>query len=179
MNAFAELWRAVLGWLDLLTLQPDAADKFTLTPTGLINATGFYIALSVLLVAAETQMVGFPGWTQVAINLASTFLRLLAIWVVIWATVRLAGGSFTALAVPATYAMGFVFALTLPFAFLLGDSVVLVMLGIRAFLFYRAARVFAPYRVGISAAFAILCVVALAVLPIGLYMLTGGGQPVG
>lgn len=179
MNAFAELWRAALGWLDLLTLQPDAAEKFALTRAGLINATGFYIALSVLLVAVEMQVAGFPGWGQVVLNLAASFLRLLTVWIVIWATVRLAGGAFTAMAVPASYAMGFVFALTLPLAFLLGDSVVIVMLGLRVLLLYRTARVFGSYRVGISAAFAILCVVALAALPVGLYILISGGQPVG
>ena len=68
MSAFAELWRAVLGWLNLLTAQPDAADKFNLSRAGLINAVGFYMATVLLaraLAARGIMVVALhPGWVR-------------------------------------------------------------------------------------------------------------------
>ena len=51
MNAFGELWRAIIGWLDLLTARPGAAEKFNLGGIGLVNATGCYFAVVLLLIA--------------------------------------------------------------------------------------------------------------------------------
>jgi hypothetical protein len=179
VNAFAELWRATLGWLDLITARPDAADRFALTRAGLVNATGFYIAVALLLIVVEANLNGFPGWNQVWLSLAITALRLAAVWLVTLATVRMFGAEFLTIAVPATYAMGFVLALTLPLAYLAGSNVLVALLGVRAFLFFRAARQMGGLGLGISAAFAILCVVALAAIPLALYMLTGGGEAIG
>jgi hypothetical protein len=179
MNAFTELWRAVLGWLDLLTARADAAEKFSLTRAGLVNATGFYIAVAMAVMAVEVGISGFPGWGAVLVSLGINLARLAAIWLIGWLTVRAMGGRFLAIAVPATYAMGLVLALTLPLAYIAGPNVLLVLLGVRAYLFYRAARQMAGLGFGISAAFAFLCIVALAAIPLGLYMLTSGGLATG
>ena len=179
MNAFSVLWRAVLGWLDLLTARPDAAEKFTLTRTGLVNAAGFYIAAVLAVLVIEVGLSGFPGWGAVALSLAVNIARLAGIWLVAWLTVRAMGGSFLGIVVPATYAMGFVLVLALPLAYLAGSNVTVALLGVRAFLFYRAARQLGGLGLGISVAFGILCIVVLAAIPLGLYMLTGGGLATG
>lgn len=179
MNAFAELWRAVLGWLDLLTARPDAAENFVLTRAGLVNAAGFYLAVVVAVLVIEVSLSGLPGWHAVALSIGVNVVRLAAIWLVAWLTVRAMGGSFLGIVVPATYAMGFVLALALPLAYLAGSNVAVALLGVRAFLFYRAARQPGGLGLGISAAFAILCIVVLAAIPLGLYMLTSGGLATG
>lgn len=179
MNAFAELWRAVLGWLDLLTARPDAAEKFALTRAGLINATGFYIAVVLAVLVIEVSLGGFPGWGAVGLSLAVNIMRLAGIWLVTWLTVRAMGGSFLGIVVPVTYAMGLVLALTLPLAYLAGSNVTVALLGVRAFLFFRAARQLGGLGLGISVAFGILCIVVLAAIPLGLYMLTSGGLATG
>jgi hypothetical protein len=84
-----------------------------------------------------------------------------------------------AIVVPTTYAMGFVLALSLPLVYLAGSNVIVALLGVRAFLFYRAAREMGGLPRGVSLAFAILCIGMLAAIPLGLYMLTSGGQGIG
>lgn len=179
MNAFGELWRAVIGWLDLLTARPGAAEKFNVSRDGLINATGFYFAVVLLTIATESWLSGFPGWPQIFLSLAINAVRLGAIWLIVWATARTMRAPALAIAVPSTYAMGFVLALSLPLAYLAGSNILVALLGVRAFMFYRAAREMGKLSLGISAAFAILCIVALAAIPLGLYMLTTGAQGIG
>lgn len=179
MNAFAELWRAMLGWLDLLTARPEAGDHFTLTRSGLVNATGFYFVVVLVIIAVESYLGGFPGWTPVALSLLLNALLVGGVWLIIWITARVMRTPALAIAVPVTYAMAFVLALSLPLVHLVGGSVAVVLLGVRAFMFFRAAREMGKLGVGISAAFAILSIAALAAIPLGFYMLTSGGQGIG
>jgi len=179
MNAFAELWRALLGWLDLLTAQPGAAGKFTLTPAGLVNAIGAYFAAVLLVIVVQSLVSGFPGWFQVAISIAFNAILLLAILGTIWVTAHLFAAPAVAIAVPAVYAMALVLLISLPFAYAASSGAQLALFGVRGFMFYRAAREVGRLGIGVSIAFAILCVVLLAAIPIGLYMLTSGGQGIG
>lgn len=179
MNAFSELWRAAVGWLDLLTGKAGADEKFNLSRVGLINATGFYFAVVMLTIAVESSLGGFPGWPQIGLSVALNAVLLGAIWLIAWITARLMHRPALAVTVPSTYAMGFVLAVSLPLVYLASPAVLLVLLGVRAFMFYRAARGMGKLSIGISAAFAILCIAALAAIPLGLYMLTSGGQGIG
>ncbi len=180
MSAFAELWRAVLGWLDLLTAQPDAADKFNLSRAGLINAVGFYMATVLLGIAVVALAEGYvPGWMQLAIGLMFNLIVLFAILIAAAATARLMRADPLALAIPSAYAMGIVAVLSLPLVHVQSEAGVLALLGVRGFMFFRAARGVGKLGRGVSAAFAILCIVLLAAIPLGLYMLTTGGQGIG
>jgi len=174
VNAFGELWRAVVGWLDLLTARPGSAEKFTLTRSGLVNATGCYLAVVMLLIAVESALSGFPGWPTVALGLFANAAWLGTIWGVIWVTARVVRSPAIAMAVPATYAMAFVLGLSLPLAYLAGPNIVTAMLGVLGFMLFRVAREIGKLHFGISAAFAILSIVALAAVRVGLYMLTTG-----
>lgn len=174
MNAFGELWRAIIGWLDLLTARPGAADKFNLTPLGLVNATGCFFAVVLLLIVIESTLSGFPGWTTVLLSLVANGLQLAAVWLVTWLTARLFGKSAPAMAVPSTYAMAFVLGLSLPIAYLGGSNALTATLGVIGFMQFRVAREVGQLRFGISAAFAILSIVALVAIRVGLYMLTTG-----
>ena len=100
MNAFGELWRAVIGWLDLLTARPGSAEKFTRTGSGLVNATGCYLAVVMLLIAVESALSGFPGWPTVALGLFANAAWLGTIWGVIWVTARVVRSPAIAMAVP-------------------------------------------------------------------------------
>lgn len=177
MNAFSELWRAVLGWLDLLTAQPGAAARFNLTRTGLLNAMGFYVVSVLLAVAVLGLAAGMvPGWMQVAISLMFNLTLMLAIVLAAWGTARLMRADALAIAVPSVYALGIVQVLSLPLVYVHSDAAALALLGVRGFMFYRAAREVGKLGLGVSFAFAILCIVLLAAIPFGLYMLTTGGQ---
>jgi len=180
LNAFAELWRALLGWRDLLVTRPAAAEHFRLTRGGLVNATGFYFVVVLTIIALESTLGGFPGWLQVVLSLTFSALLLGGVWLVTWLTARMVRIAALPVAVPVTYAMAFVLLLSLPLVHLAGSDVVVpLLLGVRAFAFFRAAREMGKLSVGISAAFAILCIAVLAATPLGLYMLTSGGQGVG
>jgi hypothetical protein len=179
MNAFAELWRALLGWLDLLTAQPDAVGKFNLSRPGLVNAIGSYFAAVLLVIVIQSIVGGFPGWFQVVLSLVFNGVVLLAILAAIWVTARLFAVSAVAIAVPSVYAMALVLLVSLPVAYAASGGAQLALFGVRGFMFYRAAREAGRLGIGVSVAFAILCIVLLAAIPIGLYMLTSGGQGIG
>ena len=177
MNAFGELWRAVIGWLDLLTAQPNAASKFNLSRGGLVNAMGFYVVSVLLGVAALGLAAGHaPSWMQVAISLMFNLILMFAITLAAWGTARLMQADPLAVAVPSVYALGIVQVLSLPLVYAQSDAGALALLGVRGFMFFRAARTVGKLGFGVSFAFAILCIVLLAAIPFGLYMLTTGGQ---
>lgn len=174
MNAFGELWRALIGWLDLLTARAGAAEKFNLTGIGLINATGFYFVVVLLLIAIESSLSGFPGWQTVALSLFANALWLGVIWLVIGLTARVLKAPGIAMAVPATYALAFVQGLSLPLVYLAGPNILTATLGVIGFMLFRVAREIGKLRPGISVAFAILSIAALVAVRVGLYMLTSG-----
>lgn len=180
MNAFSELWRAVLGWLDLLTAQPDAAEKFNLSRGGLVNALGFYVVCLLLAIAVIGLAAGYvPGVMQVAISVMFNLILVFAILLAGWATAVLMRADAFAIAVPSAYAMGIVEILSLPLVYVQSEAGAIALLGVKGFMFFRAARGVAKLSFGVSSAFAILCIVLLAAIPFGLYMLTTGGQGIG
>lgn len=179
MNAFGELWRAVIGWLDLLAARPDSAEKFNLSRLGLVNATGCYFAVVMALIVVESALSGFPGWPTVGLGVLANAAWLGTVWAVIWVTARVVRGSAIAMAVPASYAMAFILGLSLPLGYLAGPNIVTGMLGVFGFMLFRVARQIGKLNFGISAAFAILSIVALAAVRVGLYMLTTGMQGIG
>ena len=177
MNAFAELWRALVGWLDLLTAQPGAAAKFNLSRIGLVNAIGFFVVSILLAVAVLGFAAGYvPGWMPAAVGLMFNLILMLAIVLAAWGTARLMRADALAIAVPSVYALAIVQVLSLPLVYVHSDAGALALLGVRGFMFYRGAREVGKLGFGVSFAFAILCIVLLAAIPFGLYMLTTGGQ---
>jgi hypothetical protein len=176
VNALGELWRAVIGWLDLLTARPGAADKFNLSGLGLVNATGCYFAVVLLLIVVESRLSGFPGWTPVLLSVLANAIWLGTIWLVIVVTARALRAPGVAMAVPSTYAMAFILALSLPLAYLAGPNILTATFGVTGFMLYRVAREIGKLGLGISAAFAILSIAALVAVRVGLYMLTAGMQ---
>ena len=179
MNAFGELWRAIVGWLDLLTARPGAAEKFNLSALGLVNAAGCFFAVVLLLIVIESTLSGFPGWATIGLSLLANALQLGVVWAVIAVTARLFRTPGVAMAVPATYAVAFVLGLSLPLAYLGGSNALTATLGVIGFMLFRVAREVGKLGFGISAAFAILSIVALVATRVGLYMLTTGLNGVG
>ena len=176
MNAFGELWRAIIGWLDLLTARAGAAEKFNLSGLGLVNAAGCYFAVVLALIVIESSLSGFPGWATVVLSLVANAVQLGTIWLVIWITARALKAPGIAMAVPSTYAMAFILALSLPLAYVAGPNILTATLGVIGFMLFRVAREIGKLRIGISAAFAILSIAALVAVRVGLYMLTAGLQ---
>lgn len=177
MNALPEFWAAVLGWLDLLAGRKEAGEKFNLSRAGLINAGGCYVAV-MLLTAGAMALAGFdPGWLGTALRLLLNGLSLLAVWLVIGATVlalRPAAGALSLL-VPVTYGMALLLLLRVPLDLAAPGLFTNALLGALCFMLYRGARGAARLGIGSSLAFAILCGVALVLVTAALYMLATGG----
>ena len=181
MNALPEFWSAILGWLDLISGRKDAVSKFTLTRSGLINATGCYFAVVLLSLAIAALAGQNPGIVGTLVSLVFNAIPLCAIWLVIWATamaLRPAAGALSLL-VPTTYAMAFILILRVPLQLLAPGLFSNALLGALGFMLYRGARGVAGFGIGSALAFALLCVVALVLTTLGIYMLATGGAGIG
>jgi hypothetical protein len=181
MNALPEFWAAVLGWLDLIAGRKDAADKFNLTPRGLINATGCYFAVVLLSLAAAALAGQNPGIIGAAVALLFNAAPLLAVWLVIGATALALKPQHGPLGflVPATYAMALILVIRVPLQLLAPDLFGNTLLGALCFMLYRGARGVAGLGIGSALAFAALCAVALVLVTVGIYMLATGGAGIG
>lgn len=181
MNALPEFWAAVLGWLDLVAGRKDAADKFNLSRSGLINATGAYFAVVLLSLAVAAIAGQNPGFVGALVSIVFNAIPLVAIWLVILATtavLRSASGA-VALLVPATYAMALILIIRVPLEVLAPNLFGNALLGALCFMLFRGARGVAGLGVGSALSFAVLSAVALVLVTIGVYMLATGGAGIG
>lgn len=181
MNALPEFWAAILGWLDLIAGRKDAADKFTFTRAGLINATGAYFAIVLLSLAVAAIAGQSPGLIGTLVSLVFNAIPLLAIWLVIWGTtlvLRPRAGAL-GLLVPATYAMALILVIRVPLQLLAPDVFGNALLGALCFMLFRGARGVAGLGIGSSLAFAVLSAVVLVLVTVGIYMLATGGAGIG
>lgn len=175
MNPLIEIRNAAIGWLDLLGARPDAASRFNATRRGLVTMLATYLIL--VVVTRTIQSVALfgtaPGLDDLLVTLAINALPLLAIVLVISATVQFLRPPVTLLGmlVPAGYALSLILAIGLPLSLFGGGMFSAAMQGILGYMLYRLARDIGKVSIGISAAFAILTVVLLVAIPLGLYML--------
>lgn len=175
MNPLIEIKNAAIGWLDLLGARPDAARRFNASRSGFMTMLGTYLIL--VVITRTIQSVALfgtaPGLEDLLVTLVINSLPLIAIVLVIYATVRLLRPPVTMLGllVPAGYALSLILAIGLPLSLFGGSIFSAAMQGIFGYMLYRLARDIGKFSIGISAAFAILTVVLLVAIPIGLYML--------
>jgi len=175
MNPLIEIKNAAIGWLDLLAARPDAAARFSATRGGLLTMLGTYLVFVIITRIIQTVALfgAMPGIPDLLVTLVINSLPLLAIYLVIHLTVRLLRPpvGVLALLVPAGYGLSLILAIGLPLSLVGGGIFSAAMQGIFGYMLYRLARDIGKFSIGISAAFAILTVVLLVVIPIGLYML--------
>ncbi len=174
MNPLTEVKDAAIGWLDIIANRPGGAERFNRSSGGLANAVGFYFLLVLFTILVQGASAGFPGFDQILLGVVVNALPLVAIALVIWATLSALRSevSLSALLVPATYALAFILLIGLPLSLFFGNVFANAMLGALGYMLYRAARDIAKLGIGVSIAFAVLAIAVLVALPIGLYMLT-------
>jgi hypothetical protein len=179
MTPINELWGAVVGWYELLSARPEAARHFNLTRRGLGIALGFYLLMVVVTLATQALMGQLAGLSDVVMSAAVNVLPLLGVALVILITIALLrlNLSFTALAVPAIYAMTFMGLVQLPLSLWTGGLFSTAILALLAYMFYRDGRQVGKMSIGVSIAFAALSIIALVALPAGLYMLLVPAAP--
>jgi hypothetical protein len=173
MTVFTELRDALIGWYEMLTARPEGAKRFSFTRQGLGNALFFYLVMIIVTLGVQGLMRGLPGFYDVYIGVAVNALPLLGLAFAILLTIaalRL-NLTFTALAVPAVYAMTFVLLIRLPLSLWPGSLLSYAILGLLAYLFYREGRDVGKMSIGVSIAFAALSIVMLVVPQEALYML--------
>lgn len=174
MNAITELREAAIGWFEMLTARPDAAERFSATRGGIVNALVIYFLAIVVVLTVQSVAAELPNYADVFLAVLLNALPLLGIAAAIGITITLlrSGVAFAALFVPATYATTFVLVMGLPLSLFMGPGVSNALLGVLGYMLYREARDIGKMSIGLSIAFAALTIVALVALPAGLYMLS-------
>ena len=171
MNAFTDLKNAALGWLDLISGRPDALARFNFSRAGIINALGFYLAMVLFSIGIDIAMYGAPGLLETLLGLAFNLLPL----VILWSLTIVAGPVLTMQVPPVivtgTYALAFTLLIGVPLALIAGPSLNTGLLGMLSYLLYRAARIAGGVSLGRAVVFAAVALIALVVMPMGLYML--------
>jgi hypothetical protein len=173
MTVLKDLRSAVVGWYELLRARARGAARFNATRAGLINALLSYVLVVIVTLVVQGSMGLLASVSDVAISAAVNVLPLLGLSLAIvltLAALRLEL-SFPTLAVPAIYAMAFVLLIQLPLSLWTGGLFSNAILAVLAFMLYREAREVGKMSIGVSIAFAALCIIALVALPSGLYML--------
>jgi hypothetical protein len=179
MNLGIEVREAVVGWIEMITARPPGAARFNLSRAGFVNAVGCYAAVVLLTVLVESIRAGAPAMPQIAFTLAANALPPISLALVAWVTVamlRLSVGT-TALLVPGVYGLALVLLVGIPVSLAGSGAAVNALLGVLAYMLFRLAREIGKMSLGISIAFAALCIVVLVALPMGLYMLTVPAPP--
>ena len=175
MNPFDEIRNAALGLLDLLGARPDTASRFNATRQGLLTMLGVYFILVVLTRVIQSLALfgSVPGIEDLLVTLAVNALPLLAIFLVIFVTVRFLRpqAGLLAFLVPAGYALCAILVIGLPLSLFAGGMSSSVLQGILGYMLYRLARDTGKFGIGVSIGFAVLSLLLLAAIPLGLYML--------
>ncbi len=179
MNPLTEIKNAATGWLDMIAGRPGRGERFNRSGLGLANAVGFYVFMVLFTIVVQGVSTSFPSYDQVFVGLVVNALPLVAVALVIWATLRVLRHSVptNALLVPAIYALAFILLIGLPLSLFFGNVFANAMMGALGYMLYRAARDIAKLGVGVSIAFAVLTIAVLVALPIGLYMVTTPAIP--
>jgi hypothetical protein len=175
VSQLGEIREAAVGWIDLVGKRPGAAERFNGTRAGLMTMLGFYVVLVLAahLIRAAVMFGAFPGYVSLIFELVRNALPMLAVFGVIFLTVRFLGAAvgMLALMVPAGYALSFIVALGLPLSLLGGGMYFYALQGVLGYMLYRLGRDVGKFGIGVSIGFAVLNVLVLVAIPIGLYML--------
>ena len=172
MNPLAELTASFRGWSDILSGRPGAAAQFRTDAGGVIVASLTLLVAILLSVAAQSAGTGIPTLMQFVFGLIGQAITVVLLAFVMARALRVlkAQAGINALLVPVLYALSYMFVVAIPLVLIGPNAALLAVLGL-GYLIYRAGRALAGMKIGISIAFAGLCVIVLVVVPFGLYML--------
>lgn len=170
MNALGELMASFTGWSEIIAGKPDAQRHFVLDRRGLAVAVLWFV-VSILLATAARSVTGFPSLVQVVLGLIAELVTLTLVGVGIRQSfLRLEVATPTErLLVPATYALAYMFVVSIPLQ-LINAGLGLLALVLAAAMIARAAQVLCGLKTGPALAVAGVCLLVLVVVPAGLYI---------
>lgn len=166
--------RAGLGWLELIGGRETWRERFVLTGEGLGIALAVYLVIVLALVFINgITRATLPGYADTFYIVLVNALPVALLGLVFLLTRTVLGLKTPVLVflVPAVHALGYLLILSFLMA-LIGPTFGSAILGMLGYLMYRLGRLALGLNVGLSIAFAALCVLALVLLQLGLYMLS-------
>lgn len=171
MNAFGELTESFTGWSQIIAGRPEADRHFVLTRGGLTIAVLWFV-VAVLLATAAQSAAGFPSLLQVVFGVIAELVTLAVVGVAIQQSLRRlkAAASTERLLVPVTYALAYMFVVSVPLL-LIGAGLALVAVVLAAAMMARAAQVLCGLKTGPAMAVAGVCLLVLVIVPYALYIL--------
>ena len=172
MNALADLTASFRGWAEILVGKPGAGDNFRTDRAGVVIASLTLLIAILLSVAAQSAVVGVPTLAQLVFGLIGQAITVGLLAFAMGRTLRFLrlNVGLNTLLVPVLYALSYMFVVSIPLT-LIGPNAALIAVFGLGYLIYRAGRQLAGMKLGISVAFAVLCVIVLVVVPNALYML--------
>ena len=172
MNPITQFTDAALGWFQLAMRRPDWRGQFDATREGFFTALGIYFTLVMIAILVQGIFSGIPSIPDLAFGIVINGLPLAGALLAAWGTIlslQLKVPMLEAM-VPITYAMIFLLIAGIAISAISG-GLAPILLGILAYLLYRAAREILGVSVVFALAYAGLSIVLLVALPMSLYML--------
>ena len=170
MNAFGELTASFTGWSEIIAGKAEADRHFVLTRRGLAVAVLWFV-VAILLASAARSVTGFPSLVQVVLGLIAELVTLALVGLGIQQSFRRlqVAAPTERLLVPATYALAYMFVVSIPLQ-LISAGLGLLALVLVAAMIARAAQVLCGLKMGPAAGVAGVCLLVLVVVPAGLYI---------
>lgn len=172
MNPAGDLTQTWRGLGLIVAGKREAAACFAPTVGGLIVALGWFVFALLLVAAAQSAAVGLPDPMQLLAGFAIQGVTVAALAIATSSSVKFLKLDVRPLQllVPMVWFMALMQVLAIPLV-LLGPNVQIIAVLILALLIWRAGLLLGGMRMGVSLAFALLCLMVLVVVPNALYML--------
>ena len=171
MNAFGELTASFTGWSEIIAGKAEADQHFVLTRRGLAVAVLWFV-VAMLLASAVQSAGAFPSLLQVVFGLITELVTLGFVGLAIQQSLRRlqAAASTERLLVPVTYALAYMFVVSIPLL-LIGTGLALLAVVLAAGMIARVAQVLGGLKPLQALAVAGVCLLVLVIVPYALYML--------
>jgi len=171
VNAFGELTASFTGWSEIFAGKAGADRHFVLTRRGLAVAVLWFVVA--MLLASAVQLVGaFPSLLQVVFGLIADRVGIDRLLRSIQQSLRRlqAAASTERLLVPVTYALAYMFVVSIPLL-LIGTGLALLAVVLAAGMIARAAQVLCGLKPLPALGIAGVCLLVLVIVPYALYIL--------
>lgn len=171
MNPIGDLTQAWRGLALTVAGKAEATGYFNPTRSGLFVALGWLLLALLLSAAAQSAAVGMPSVMQLVTGILIQAGTIAVLAVATAQSLRFLRIDLpmTALLVPMIYIMALIQLMAIPLV-LLGPNTQLIAVLVLGLLIWRTAVVIANMGMGVAAAFSLLCLMVLVVVPNALYI---------
>ena len=172
MTAFSDLTASFTGWGAVISGRADAGRHFRFTRAGLLVAAGWFLIAILLSIAVQSVLAAVAPTPQVLFGVVAELVTLTLLGVALRQVLIWLKSDISALTllVPATYALAYLFVVSILLALLSNGLGVIALLAVAAMI-GRAAQVLGGLKPGPAAGVAGVCVLVLVIVPNALYML--------